>query len=49
MQVVDACVTDDGDCFLYGAKMVYRNLTLDAKVCPNSVKYMYILLQKVNM
>ncbi|XP_076450153.1 uncharacterized protein LOC143286465 [Babylonia areolata] len=29
--VVDACVSDDGDCFLYGAKVVYRNLTIDAK------------------
>ncbi|KAL8589204.1 hypothetical protein ACOMHN_017006 [Nucella lapillus] len=29
--VVDACVSDDGDCFLYGATVVYRNLTIDAK------------------
>ncbi|KAK7099265.1 uncharacterized protein [Littorina saxatilis] len=29
--VVDACVSDDGDCFLYDARVVYKNLTLDTK------------------
>nr|KAG5694162.1 hypothetical protein BaRGS_001489 [Batillaria attramentaria] len=29
--IVDACVSDDGDCFLYGATTVYKNLTLDSK------------------
>ena len=30
--IVDACISDDGDCFLYGAKVVYKNFTLDYKV-----------------
>ena len=29
---VDACATNDGDVFLYGAKKVYRNLTADKVV-----------------
>ncbi|CAK8683799.1 unnamed protein product [Clavelina lepadiformis] len=29
--LVDACITSDGDAFLYGAKKVYRNLTTDKK------------------
>ena len=29
--VVDACVTTDGDVFLYGATKVYRNLNADVK------------------
>lgn len=29
---VDGCLTNDGDAFLYGAKTVYRNFTMNAKV-----------------
>ncbi|GAB1605099.1 hypothetical protein Ahia01_000791700 [Argonauta hians] len=29
--LVDACLTNDGDAFLYGAKKVYRNFTMDRK------------------
>lgn len=28
MQMVDGCVSQDNDCFLYGAKVVYRNFNL---------------------
>ncbi|VDK41507.1 unnamed protein product [Taenia asiatica] len=31
LQLVDACVTDDGDAFLYGATRVYRHFSLDAR------------------
>ena len=31
--LVDACMTNDGDAFLYGARTVYRNFTMDKKVC----------------
>nr|CDS17032.1 flap endonuclease GEN 1 [Echinococcus granulosus] len=30
--LVDACVTEDGDAFLYGATLVYRHFSLDARV-----------------
>ncbi|XP_072015044.1 flap endonuclease GEN homolog 1-like [Amphiura filiformis] len=30
-QVADACLTEDGDAFLYGADTVYRNFTLNTK------------------
>lgn len=26
--MVDGCITQDGDCFLYGARTVYRNFTI---------------------
>lgn len=26
--MVDGCITQDGDCFLYGAQTVYRNFTI---------------------
>lgn len=29
--IVDACLTNDGDAFLYGAKKIYRNFTMDSK------------------
>ncbi|KAL5970760.1 hypothetical protein TSMEX_001518 [Taenia solium] len=32
LQLVDACVTDDGDAFLYGATRVYRHFSLDARM-----------------
>ena len=32
LQIVNGCITDDGDCFLYGAHVVYRNFTIDPKV-----------------
>jgi len=32
LQLVDGCVTNDGDAFLYGALTVYRNFTMNPKV-----------------
>ncbi|XP_046559726.1 uncharacterized protein LOC124268741 isoform X2 [Haliotis rubra] len=29
--LVDACITDDGDVFLYGARTVYKNFTMNSK------------------
>ncbi|XP_041365061.1 uncharacterized protein LOC121380345 [Gigantopelta aegis] len=29
--LVDACITNDGDAFLYGARKVYRNFTMNSK------------------
>ena len=31
-QLVDACITEDGDAFVYGARKVYRNFTMNTKV-----------------
>lgn len=31
LQVVDGCITNDGDAFLYGAVTVYRNFTTNSK------------------
>lgn len=31
--VVDGCITNDGDAFLYGARTVYRNFNINSKVC----------------
>lgn len=30
--VVDGCITNDGDAFLYGAQTVYRNFNMNTKV-----------------
>ncbi|XP_074100318.1 XPG-like endonuclease [Cotesia typhae] len=30
--LVDGCITQDSDCFLYGAKIVYRNFTITDKI-----------------
>lgn len=31
-QIVNGCITNDGDAFLYGATTVYRNFTINSKV-----------------
>ena len=31
-QIVDGCITNDGDAFLYGARTVYRDLCISGKV-----------------
>ena len=30
--VVDGCITNDGDAFLYGAQTVYKNFNMNTKV-----------------
>lgn len=30
--VVDGCITNDGDAFIYGARTVYRNFNMNSKV-----------------
>ncbi|KAI0232344.1 hypothetical protein LSAT2_017312, partial [Lamellibrachia satsuma] len=31
LQLVDGCLTNDGDAFLYGARVIYRNFTMNTK------------------
>ena len=32
LQIVDGCITNDGDAFLYGARTVYKDLCISGKV-----------------
>ena len=43
-QIVDGCITNDGDTFLYGAKTVYRDLCISGKVCKTGIfKPIYVI------
>ncbi|KAK6190910.1 hypothetical protein SNE40_002676 [Patella caerulea] len=44
--LVDACITDDGDAFLYGAQTVYRNFTMNAKD-PHVESFRMVDIEKV--
>ncbi|EDO44985.1 predicted protein [Nematostella vectensis] len=44
--VVDGCITNDGDAFLYGARTVYKDLCISAKVCKKIIK-IYIKVYKI--
>lgn len=31
LQLVDGCISQDSDCFAYGAKVVYRNFSISSQ------------------
>ncbi|KAJ8889245.1 hypothetical protein PR048_008743 [Dryococelus australis] len=39
LQLVDGCISQDGDCFLYGAQTVYRNFTISHSGTGGSAAY----------
>ena len=45
---MDGCITNDGDVFLYGAKTVYRNFSINSKVCLQE-NYSYPIFSENNI
>ncbi len=42
--MVDGCVTDDGDAFLFGAQRVYANFTCDKNKVKKFISSDFVLL-----
>ncbi|CAH8449365.1 unnamed protein product [Schistosoma turkestanicum] len=48
-KLVDACITNDGDAFLYGAETVYRHFTMDSRDSSVCVFHMHRILDVLNL
>ncbi|CAH8845995.1 unnamed protein product [Trichobilharzia szidati] len=48
-KVVDACITNDGDAFLYGAETVYRHFSMDSRDSSVHVYHMQSIHKVLNL